>query len=238
MQAALAARFRARRFVRRASWAAALVVVAQAALGAVVVKRDLHATLVTAHYLLALLLVALTTGAAAATWVAERGSLHVPTGSRRLARMSAGACGATLLVLVVGAYVREKGAGLAFRDWPLMSGRLIPPLSASPSSAMFLHRALAALVLGHVIATVMVARKDGRPGIALCAWTALGCYVGQIALGAANVWTRLAPASVLGHVLLGSLVWAALVCLLVLARARPDVPARLAPRETLAAERA
>ena len=28
--------------------------------------------------------------------------------------------------LAVGAYVRGEGAGLAFRDWPLMGGRVVP----------------------------------------------------------------------------------------------------------------
>ena len=50
-----------------------------------------------------------------------------PGGVRSYARITAITALATYaLLLVGGTYVRAEGAGLAFRDWPLMSGRLIP----------------------------------------------------------------------------------------------------------------
>ena len=48
-------------------------------------------------------------------------------------------------LLLVGTYVRAKSAGLAFTDWPLMNGKLVPALGGA-ATAMFLHRVLAALV--------------------------------------------------------------------------------------------
>src|SRR5436309_2382444 len=63
------------REIRAFRWwsaAGAAIVVMQAGLGALVVRSGLHATLVTAHYLTALGLVAVTSGLAAGTYVAGR----------------------------------------------------------------------------------------------------------------------------------------------------------------------
>src|SRR5437879_5476424 len=88
------------RDVRAFTWSSAAgvgIVVAQAGLGALVVRSQLHAELVTAHYLTALALVGVTSGIAAGTFVAGR-----PPASglqRRLARASLGAPIALLPVL-------------------------------------------------------------------------------------------------------------------------------------------
>ena len=50
---------------------------------------------------------------------------------------------ATFALLLVGTYVRAEGAGLAFRDWPLMGGRLVPSFGPRGAAEMFAHRVLA-----------------------------------------------------------------------------------------------
>src|SRR2546425_3963919 len=59
---------------------------------------------------------------------------------------------AAFALLVVGTYVRGQNAGLAFTDWPLMSGRLVPSLGHVPQALMFAHRTLAAAVAVLVLA--------------------------------------------------------------------------------------
>jgi protoheme IX farnesyltransferase len=184
------------------------VVLTQAALGALVVRSGLHAALVTAHYLTALALVGVTAGLAAGTYVVGRPRAQGP--QWRVGRASAG-------VLVLGTYVREKGAGLAFADWPLMEHRLVPPLHAPGAGLMFAHRLLALLALGHLTMVAVRGRRDTRPAVRLLAKLGVALYVAQILLGAANVESRLSPAAVLGHASLAFGVWACYVVLALLA---------------------
>jgi protoheme IX farnesyltransferase len=100
----------------------------------------------------------------------------------------------------------------------------------------FLHRVLAALVFGHVIALTLRTRRDLRKPVRMWGWTVLGLYSAQILVGAANVWTRLVPAAVLGHVIGGALTWASLVALLVVSRRAEVVRGREEAAEIPATE--
>ena len=78
-------------------------------------------------------------------------------------------------MLLVGTYVRAEGAGLAFREWPLMGESLVPDLSLPGAVAMFAHRMLAIVVVAlfawcdgpgpHDAAAIAAARAavDGSP---------------------------------------------------------------------------
>jgi protoheme IX farnesyltransferase len=124
----------------------------------------------------------------------------------------------TFGALLVGTYVRATDSGLAFRDWPLMDGRLVPALGGA-ATAMFLHRVLAAasalLVLYVFIRTWSAPRN--RPLSWLPA-IALVLMVAQVLVGAANVWSELRPAAVTAHVALSAAIWATLVAMWVTAR--------------------
>ena len=124
--------YRRVRPIFRGSVAAAVLVVAQAALGGVVVKGDLHAGLVTAHFATAMLLAAV------------------------------------LVYVTVGAFLPEVGGRGSRRT----SG-------------------FAVLTAAAVVATFAL----------------------QIMLGAALVWSKLAPAAKVAHVVVSSLTWGSLVAL-------------------------
>ncbi|MGH2760011.1 MAG: COX15/CtaA family protein, partial [Actinomycetota bacterium] len=196
--------------------AAFVVVGGQAWLGRVVVTSDLHAALVTAHFVTALAVVGLITWTAARAWVQPR--LGVETAQRGMFRLAAGALIALLPLLLVGAYVRERGAGLVFTDWPLMDGRLIPGLGSEPSLLQFLHRLLAVLVGLHLVGVGLRARRDHRRDVRLLAFAGIGLYLVQAILGAADVWTKLHPAAVVGHASLPFMTWSVFVALTVFAR--------------------
>ena len=74
----------------------------------------------------------------------------------RLALLATGVTGALLLV---GTYIRAKGPayGIAFTDWPLMDGRLVPTLGGV-RTPMFLHRVLALTAFLLVLWTAIRAR--------------------------------------------------------------------------------
>jgi protoheme IX farnesyltransferase len=192
------------------------VVLGQALLGRHVVTSGLHAALVTAHLVTALALVAVTTILAARTYTLGRPRADGSQG--KVARLAIGALVALAPLLVVGAYVREKGAGLAFKDWPLMDGSLLPSFDHPGAALHFAHRVLALLVAGHLIGVAMRSRRDVRPSVRLFGIGGTALYFAQAFVGAANVWTRLQPAAVVAHASLAPITWSAFVALSVFAR--------------------
>jgi len=210
------------RGVRRVLWpsmAAVGLIVLQAALGALVVKGDLEALLVTAHFMNAMVLAATLVFATVAAFTIGRPVWPLDP----LARLARVVVAATFALLAVGAYVRGEGAGLAFPDWPLMKGRVVPALSELRPALHFVHRALAAAVFV-LVAWLAVrawrARTD-RTGTAALALTAAGLFAAQILIGAANVWSGLAPAAVTAHVLVAGLIWGVVVATATVARVGP-----------------
>ncbi|MCD6022845.1 MAG: protoheme farnesyltransferase (Heme synthase) (HemeB farnesyltransferase), partial [Actinomycetia bacterium] len=203
----------------RLLWPAVLafpLVLAQAGVGAVVVATELDPWWVTVHFVAALLLIADVTYVASAAFLGGGGGSGVATriGARpfsRLALLLAAVVGALLLV---GTYVRASDAQLVFTDWPTMDGRLVPTLGGA-ATAMFLHRALAAIAMLLVLWTAIRARTDpGRRDVLVRLSTiALVLFAAQILVGAANVWTRLQPWAVVAHVALSVLIWATVVAL-------------------------
>ncbi len=203
-------------FFFKLSSAGLAIVFAQALLGRQVVTSGLHAALVTAHLITALALVAVTTTLAASTFMLGRREAEDP--QARITRAAYGALVGLAPLLVVGAYVREKGAGLAFPDWPLMDGTALPALTGGGSALQFAHRLLALLVAGHLLGLAMRARKDARRAVRLFALGGASLYLAQVVVGAANVWSQLQPAAVVAHASLAPITWSAFVALAVFAR--------------------
>ena len=182
----------------------------QAVLGGLVVKFGLTPGLVTAHLAVAnvfLGTLAFTAAAAFSVEVRPAGPLDAVT------RLAWATAAAVLGLIVVGALVRGEGAGLAFRDWPLMGGRILPSLGHLRAGLMFTHRLLALLVAGllaGVSLSIWRVRRSRGPAAALVL-AAAGLYVAQVLIGAANVWSRLATPAVVAHVAVSSLILAVLV---------------------------
>ena len=194
------------------------VVGVQAWLGRIVVTSGLHGALVTAHFAAALTLVGLTTWTAVSAHAMAREHPAASGAERRMFRLVLGALLGLLPLLGVGAYVRERGAGLAFDDWPLMAGRLVPPLADGRAALHFAHRFLALVVAGHLVGVVLRARRDHRSDVRALAFGGVVLFMAQAALGAANVWTRLHPAAVVGHGAIAFVTWSVFVALLVATR--------------------
>jgi protoheme IX farnesyltransferase len=202
--------------------AAVVVVLIQAGIGRVRIVGGPQAFIVTVHFLVGMILVALVMMTATAARVprATRGPDPAGPGFRALVVWT---LVATAALLLVGAYVRGKGAGLVFLDWPLMDGRLVPDLSTQATAAGFTHRVLAAVAVALGAVLAVRARQVTDIRLRALAWTAFALLLVQAGIGAAAVLTRLSPASVAGHVTGGSLAWASLVALATAAF-------RLAPR--------
>ncbi len=214
-------RFRDVRGIFLPSLAAVVLVLVQAALGGIVVEGGLEATLVTLHFTtaMALLGVVVTITANAFCLVQPPAKWSVSGSDPSFARLAAWTAAATFALLIVGAYVRAEGAGLAFRDWPLMDGRLVPALDGV-ATPMFVHRVLAALVMLLVVWLAVRARTmtNRSTDLVVLSTTAVLLYVAQILVGAANVWTELSAAAVTAHVVLSALIWGTLVALAIVSR--------------------
>ena len=212
-------------------WPAVLafpLVLVQAGLGAVVVATELDPWWVTAHFVAALVLIADVTYVASAVRTIDADAVH-ESGDPSLSRLTLITAAVVGLLLLVGTYVRASDAQLVFTDWPLMDGRLVPTLGGA-ATAMFLHRALAAIAMLLVLWTAIRARTAANRQLTLVrlSTTGLVLFVAQIMVGAANVWTRLRPWAVVAHVALSVLIWATVVALatvasrLAAARTDPD----------------
>ena len=118
----------------------------QGALGGAVVNSELDPAVVTLHFGLAMIVLGVLV---AATTLAFEGDARA--GDRGFARLAIVAAVATFALLLVGTYVRAEGAGLAFRDWPLMGGRLVPSFGPRGAAEMFAHRVLAIVVAALVL---------------------------------------------------------------------------------------
>src|SRR5262245_18495148 len=109
----------------------------------------------------------------------------------------------------------------------MMDGRLVPTLGGI-DTLMFVHRLLAAAVLLLVIWLALRARtlvNRSRDRVVLST-IALGLYLAQILVGAANVWSRLSAAAVTAHVVLAALIWGVLVAIATVSRRFAAPPRR------------
>jgi protoheme IX farnesyltransferase len=222
--------YRGVRAVLGAAVAAVPLVVGQAVLGGIVVHTELDPWWVTAHFAAALALVADVTFLAVRALLLGRGPepAERDRGFARLAWVSTGALAALLLV---GTFVRARDAGLAFTDWPLLGGRLVPALDGY-TTPMFLHRLLAALVFLLVLWVAIRARTAAAraPELVKLSTVLLALFAAQILSGAANVWSRLRPWAVVLHVALSVLIWATMVAVATVAD-RLARPARASAEE-------
>jgi heme o synthase len=214
-------RLRSTPSVRRLSIAAVPLVLSQALLGGIVVQTELDPAWVTLHFAFAMALVAvLVANAVEARYAFAIRRFAAP--DRNVGRNVVGPIGWTVIAtfgaLLVGTYVRATDSGLAFRDWPLMDGRLVPALGGA-ATWMFLHRVLAAL--SALLVLYVFIKTWIAPRISALSWLsgiALVLMVAQVLVGAANVWSELRPAAVTAHVALAATIWASLVALWVTAR--------------------
>lgn len=194
------------------------LLILQAGLGGLAVVNELPPEIVTVHLGLALAILTLIGLTLLASVNLSRPIPRpavLPQGKDAFGRLALLASGATLALMLVGAYVAGAGYGLACSGWPLCNDEVVPSAGAASVQVHFAHRLLA-LALGLVL--LVLAWRGWReraraPFEAAVAGLALGLYVLQALVGAANIWTRLADEASAAHLALGTLLWLVLAFL-------------------------
>ena len=207
---------------------AGVLVIVQSLLGAAVVLGGLAAELVTAHLAMALTILA------AAIFIAERATHGpMPAGQARpaLTRLVGATALAIFAQMLLGSWVTGHNAGLAYGDFPLMDGAVVPVVTGSEQAMHLAHRAMSLLVAGLVVWSALLVRRTAARGAprTLAAWMIVLVVV-QIALGGLNVVSRLSALFVVPHLAVGAALWGASVWLWLSGR-------RLRPPEVVAIAR-
>lgn len=121
------------------------------------------------------------------------------------------ALAAIFALIITGAFVSQRNAGLAYPDWPLFDGQLTP--SGSEAGQLhYGHRAVAGFAGVLLLALWALAIRSSAAPTAVWGLTvALVLFVAQAMLGAANIWFELHTSVRILHLALASAVWAVLV---------------------------
>jgi heme o synthase len=211
-----------------AAVSAGVLVIVQSILGRSVVMEGLRAELVTAHLGMALVVFG------AVIFIADRASHGPMPGAharRTLTRLVALTAAAIFAQMLLGSWVTGHRAGLAFADFPLMDGAVVPMVTGSEQAVHLAHRAMSLIVAGLVAwtAVAIVRSTDSPLPRRLATWMVLLVVV-QIALGGLNVVSRLSAVFVVPHLVVGAALWGGSVWLLLATR-------RLRPSEVAARPR-
>ena len=165
----------------------------------------------------------------------------IPDGRVAWVRRLAVTCVAmTFMLMVLGAWVKANGAGLACPDWPACYGRFIPPFPSLENGDVYhgepvqftqaqelyewTHRAVVGMLVIPLLAfTIATLRKGLHPALRALPATALGLYVFQAFLGAVTVVTGNPPWATTAHLATATLFFGVQVVALMFAflAARP-----------------
>jgi cytochrome c oxidase assembly protein subunit 15 len=202
-----------RRWVRNLALAACGLVIAQALLGAINVLFLLPLPVTVAHAATAQAFFCLMVGLAMFTnphWQAMPQARAADDARPTLKTLAVLTTTAIYVQILIGALMRNLGAGLAIPDFPLCFGRLLPPGWSSPIAVNFAHRcgalAVAILIVWTVARIARLHRDEPllmRPAIGLLILLAI-----QITLGALTIWSRRAVIPTTAHVAVGAAVLA------------------------------
>ena len=203
--------YRTRRSILWPSLIAVVVVLIQAALGAITVAENNAGDTVTAHLATAMILLGILVYIAIRSRYPD--ALPARGGSQRFTLLAALTAASIYALLLFGSHVTATEAALVFPDWPLFNGSLIPSFQqhSAEEMAQFLHRIVTVVAGLILVVTAWAAMRQPRhrrgPVVAMV-HSALALFVIQIFVGAAQIFTSLADWAVALHVALAAAIWA------------------------------
>ena len=210
-----------KRFLRVLGWVALATVIIQGIFGGITVLLLLPPAVSVTHAALAELFLGITVAIAffaRPAFLRQREGAPPRIDNRTAAKVLVAA---VYVQILIGAWMRHIGAGLAIPDFPLSFGRLIPPLDSMGLITAFSHR-----VGGFAIAILVawMAPRAFRNGSSFESRTMaflLAGIVVQIMLGATTIWTGREPFITSLHVVTGALLLATTVAYALAVHSRP-----------------
>lgn len=119
----------------------------------------------------------------------------------------------TLFLVVAGASVTSKEAGLSVPDWPLSYGQVMPPMIGGVKFEHG-HRMIATFVGMLTIGlAIWLQRADSRSWMRKLGWISLAAVIGQGILGGLTVLLLLPPAVSISHACLAQLFFSTMVAI-------------------------
>lgn len=193
-----------RSFVRKLGWISLVAVLVQGLLGGITVLFLLPRTVSISHAALAEVFLCLNVSIAFFT-SRFYDRLRERRGTASNLRMvTRGLVGAVFVQMLLGAWMRHLGAGLAIPDFPLSFGRLVPSLDSIGIAANFFHRLGAVVVVAVAVFAGAKILRDGHPSLRAL-WTAIVVLIAvQVTLGAFTIWTGKDPIVASFHVMIGA----------------------------------
>lgn len=195
-------------FVRKLGWVSLAAVLVQGLLGGITVLLLLPKTISISHAALAEIFLCLNVSIAFFTsrfYDRLRERRAVASNLRLVTRSLVAA---VFVQMLLGAWMRHLGAGLAIPDFPLSFGRLVPSFDSIGIAANFLHRLGAVMVVAVALIAGVKIVRDGHPALRSL-WSAIAVLIGvQVALGAFTIWTEKAPVVASLHVMVGASILA------------------------------
>jgi heme A synthase len=210
-------RLRAHTWLVRGTVAAGILVIAQAVLGGITVENNLHEYLVAAHLGLAMLLL----GLLIALRRLSQPQVEATHGSRALRLLAVSSVVLVLCTIVAGGVVAGtegegtasepvSGAHLACGEqFPTCLNRFMPFGLGRLVDIQLTHRLFMYLASISVLATAAVALRDRVRTRAF--YLAVLILLGQVLLGALNVWLGKHPGLIIAHLTLGTVLWGTVV---------------------------
>lgn len=119
----------------------------------------------------------------------------------------------TLFLVVAGAAVTSKEAGLSVPDWPLSYGQVMPPMIGGVKFEHG-HRMVATFVgMLTIVLAIWLQRADSRPWMRKLGWISLAAVIFQGLLGGLTVRLLLPPAVSISHACLAQLFFSTMLAI-------------------------
>jgi heme A synthase len=183
----------------------------QGLLGAITVVRELPPEIVATHLLTAMLVLSCEVTIAIAMFIEDPRRKDEPEmrqASRPIGRLALMAIVWLAAVMWIGGYMTESGATTSCEGWPLCNGSVIPA-SDEHEIVHMSHRYLAGAFVFFIAPLAATAWKQRRQ-VRWAAPFAVGLaalYLGQVTVGALNVWLTFPDPLTISHTVIAATIW-------------------------------
>ncbi|MCH8813543.1 MAG: COX15/CtaA family protein [Chloroflexi bacterium] len=205
-------RYRGNKVMLGAAITMVVLLGAQVLVGGVTVGTETAAAVVAIHLSIALALITCLIFIAVGVQGQLRANIAQIRGvASRMPVLTAATFAGLFTLIIVGAFVSQMEAGLAYPDWPLFDGKLTSSGSTN-GDIHYAHRLLAAVVGVLMITLVVRVLRSEKNSIVLAGFAVVfTLFAAEVMVGASNVWLDLTTSVRIVHLALASATWAVLV---------------------------